>query len=132
MVGKSDRSWKYKLCRHQDRYGIEILVESLFRDGTASWVLIVNGVNIHVTETTETTENTEHRAGKPVAKARPRLKPAVMLSSVCIPVRDRKWIDINPEKYYHACFSVDGMEQYDSMIFWGIQEEIRWCAAMAN
>ena len=67
-----------KICRHQGRYGIEILVESLFRDGTGPWVLIVNGINTQVTETTETTENTEHRAeGKPVAGARPRLKPAV-------------------------------------------------------
>ena len=43
-----------KLCLHQERYGIEILIESLFRDGTASWVRIVNGINKHVTETTET------------------------------------------------------------------------------
>ena len=85
-----------KICRHQDRDGLEIFVESLFRDGTASGVLIVNGVNTYVTGTTETTENTEHRAaGKPVAKERPRLKPAVTLSSVSIPLRDRKWIDIN-------------------------------------
>ena len=28
-----------KKCRHQDRCGIEMLVESWFRDGTASWVL---------------------------------------------------------------------------------------------
>ena len=34
-----------KVCRHQDRHGIEILIESLFRDGTASWVLVVNGIN---------------------------------------------------------------------------------------
>ena len=89
------------ICRHQDRYGIEILVESLFRDGTASWV------NRYVTETSEISDNTEHRAaGKPVATARPRLKPAVTLSSVSIPLRDRKWIDINPEKYDHDCFSV--------------------------
>ena len=37
------------------------------------------------------TEEEEHRAsGRPVATARPRLKPAVTLSSVSIPVRDRK------------------------------------------
>ena len=98
IVGGAKIVLYVKICRHQDRYGIEILVESLFRDGTVSWVLIVNGVNTCVTETTETTENTEHRAaGKPVAKARPRLKPAVTLSSVSTPPRDRKWIDINPE-----------------------------------
>ena len=29
-----------KVCLRQRRYGIEILIESLFRDGTASWVRI--------------------------------------------------------------------------------------------
>ena len=90
-----------KICRHQDRYGIEILVESLFQDGTASLVLIVNGVDTYVTETTETItlENTEHRAaGKLIA--------AVKLSSVSCPLRDRNWIEINPEEYDHDCFLV--------------------------
>ena len=34
-----------KVCLHQKRYGIEIMVESMFRDRAASWVRIVNGVN---------------------------------------------------------------------------------------
>ena len=52
-----------KVCFHQERYVIEILIESLLRDGTASWVRIVNGINIYVTETSETIalENVEHR-----------------------------------------------------------------------
>ena len=33
-----------KVCLHQKRYGIEIMVESLFRDRTVSWVRIVNGL----------------------------------------------------------------------------------------
>ena len=72
-----------KVCLHQNRYGIEIMDESLFRDGTASWVRIVNGVDKYVTETTETTPtgNVECRSsGKLVAKAWPQLKPAVTLS----------------------------------------------------
>ena len=63
------------------------MVESLFRDGTASWVRIVNGVDKYVIETTETTPNgnVEHRSsGKLVAKARPQLKPAVTLSPISI------------------------------------------------
>ena len=52
-----------KVCLHQKLYGIEILIESLSRDGTVSWVRIVNGINKYVTETSETIslENTEHR-----------------------------------------------------------------------
>ena len=69
---------------HQERYGIEILIESLFRDGNSFLGSIVNGINIYVTETSVTIslENVEHRVtGKPVAKAKPRLNLAVTLSS---------------------------------------------------
>ena len=60
---------------HEDRYSIEIQVRSLFQDRTASWVRIVDGVEKYVNETTETIQDEEHRAlGKPVAKARPRMK----------------------------------------------------------
>ena len=51
------------------------MIESLFRDGTASWVRIMNGINKYVTETLETIslENVVHRvSGKLVAKAMPR------------------------------------------------------------
>ena len=74
-----------KVFFHQKRYGIEIMVESLFRDRTVSWVRIVNGINKHVTEASETIslQSVEHRvAGKPVAKAKPQLKPPVTLSTL--------------------------------------------------
>ena len=35
---------------HQGRYGVEIMIESLFRDRAVSWVRIVNGINTYVTE----------------------------------------------------------------------------------
>ena len=38
---------------HQGRYGIEIMINSSFGDGTRSWVMIVNGMNKYVTEMTE-------------------------------------------------------------------------------
>ena len=98
-----------KVCLHQKRHGIEILIESLCRNGTASWVRIVNGINKYVTGTSETIslENVEYRVTrKLVAKAKPRLKPAVTLSPVSIPLRDRKWIDINPERFRRDCFAV--------------------------
>ena len=78
-----------KVCLHLERYGTEILIESLFRDGTACWVRIVNGIHKCVTETSETIslENVEHRAfGKPVAKA----KLVVALSPISIPLRERE------------------------------------------
>ena len=55
----------------------------------------------------ETKEEEEHRASeRPVARARPRLKPALTLSSVSVPPRERLWIDINRVRYHHDCFMV--------------------------
>ena len=98
-----------KACLHQERYGIETLIESLFRDGTASSVGIVNGITKYVTETSETIsiEYVEHRPTvKLVAKAKPRPKLGATLSPICIPLRERNWMDINPERFRQDCFAV--------------------------
>ena len=82
---------------------------TLFRDRTVSWVRIVNGIDKYVTETSETIslENVEHRVtGIPVAKAKPQPMPTVTLSSISVPVRERNWIDINPERFRQHCFTV--------------------------
>ena len=97
-----------KVCRHEDRYSVEILVESLFQDKTASCVCIVSGIAKHMTESNAKTKEEELRASvRLVAKARPRLKPAATLSSVSVPVRDRKWIDIETQRSHdQKCFEV--------------------------
>ena len=52
----------------------------MFRDKIASWDRIVNGIDKYVTESMEPKEE-EHRVSvRPVAKERPRLKPAVTRS----------------------------------------------------
>ena len=82
-----------KVCVYQGRHCVEVMIESLFRDRTVSWVRIVDGINKYVTETSETIslESVEHRVtGKLVAKVRPQLKPAVTLSPISIPIRERK------------------------------------------
>ena len=43
------------VCYHQGRYGVEIMIESLFGDKTCSWFRIVNGINQYVTEMSEET-----------------------------------------------------------------------------
>ena len=61
-----------KVCYHQGRYGVEIMIESLFRDRTVSWVRMVNGINKYVTRTSEEIPVTsvENRGVvKPVVKA---------------------------------------------------------------
>ena len=44
-----------KVCPHEDRCSIEVLVQSLFQDRTSSCVRIVNGVDKYVTESMLTT-----------------------------------------------------------------------------
>ena len=76
-----------KVCYHQGRYGVEIMIESLFRDRTVSWVRIVNGINKYVTETSDEIlfASVENRGtGKLVAKAKPRPKPTSTLSLVSL------------------------------------------------
>ena len=48
-----DEAFDVKVGCHQGRYGVEIMIGSLFRDRTVSWVRIVNGINKYVTETSE-------------------------------------------------------------------------------
>ena len=60
---------------HQGRYCVDIMIESLFRDQTVSWVRIVNAINKYVTETSKeiTFESVQLvRTGEPEAKAKPR------------------------------------------------------------
>ena len=71
-------------------------------------VRFVNGINKYLTETSETIllEGVEHRVtGKPDAKAGPQLKPAVTLSPISIPLRERNWTDITPERFRQDCFN---------------------------
>ena len=87
-----------KVCCHDERYSIDVQVPSLFQDNTVSWVGIVNGVDKHVTELDADRERRDIASGNPVAKERPRLKPTVTLTSVSIPVLERKWIDIETQR----------------------------------
>ena len=98
-----------KVYFHEGRYCVDIMIESLFRDRTVSWVRIVNGINSYVTETSEEilVESIELvRTGKLVAKAKTRPKLTLTLSRVSILFRQRKLIDINPGTYSQGCFEV--------------------------
>ena len=75
-----------KVCYHQGRYDVEIMIESLFRDRTVPWVRSVNGINKYVTETSEEIIV--------VAKAEPRPKPTFTLSLVYIHDRGRQWLNV--------------------------------------
>ena len=56
---------------------------------------------------TTSLENVQDRVtGKLVERAKPRPKPGVILSSICFLLRERKWIDVNPERFRQDCFTV--------------------------
>ena len=96
-----------KDCCYDDRYSIEVQVPSLFQDNTASWVRIVNCVDNNVTELMLTKEEEDTASGKPSAKARPRQKPTVTLTSVSTLVLERKWVDIETQRSDdQKCFEV--------------------------
>ena len=81
-----------KVCYHRRDFGVEIMIESLFRDRTVSWVHIVNGINKYITETSEeilVTSFESRGRGKLVAKAEPRPKLTLTWSPVSIPYRER-------------------------------------------
>ena len=142
-----------KVCLHQELCGIEILIESLFRDGTASSVRTVNGVHKYVIETSETIslENIEHSVTrKAVAKAKPRPirpMPTMTLRPISVLFRERKWINIQRDSvkivlqcqkpWSDSCdmihqFFDKMMEQYALTILWKNQDKVRWNFAMAN
>ena len=84
-----------KVCCHQGRYDIEIMIGSLFRDRTVAWVRIVNGINKDVTETSEEipVASVENRGTwKVVTKAKPRPKATITVSLVSMSCRERSWI----------------------------------------
>ena len=87
------------------RYGIEIQVRSLTEP--PSGVRIVNGIEKYVNETTETMEDKEHEAsGKPMAKARPRMKSTITLTPVSVPPRERNWVDVETGSYDHEYYVI--------------------------
>ena len=99
-----------KICPHEGRYCVDIMIESLFIDKTVSWIRIVNGNNKYVTDTSQEIPIKSVRmfigTGGYVAKAKPPPKPALTLSPVSIPYHERKWIDIDPEPFNACCFAV--------------------------
>ena len=119
-----------KICYHQKRYGVEIMIESLLGDKTASWVLVMSGIHKDVTETSFLLKVLETvRAGKPAARSKAKPKPTPTDTSshvkreikdevkqephrqMSIPFHERQWIDMEP-----AVFSPGFLEVSKHMI----------------
>ena len=89
---------KIKGCYRDDRYSIEVQIPSLFQDHT---------VDKYVPESMLAAKEEDIASGKPIAKARPRQKLTVTLTSVSIHVTGRKWIDLETQRSHdHKCHEV--------------------------
>ena len=78
-----------KVCYRDDRYTFEVQIPSLFQDHTVSWIRFVNGVDKYVTESMLTAKEEDIASEKHIAKARPRQKATVTLTSVSILVTEK-------------------------------------------
>ena len=119
------------VCYRDDRYSIEVQVPSLFHDDTVSWVRIVNVIDGYVTESMPSAREEDTALGKPIAKARPRQKPTVTLTSVSIPVLERKWIDVetqrsHDQKCYEVSKVVTRLLRHDESVPQGIDGAIHY------
>ena len=85
-----------KVCKAIGGYSDEVKVLSLFEDQTTSWIRIVNGVEKYVRETMQI--QGEEASVRPAAKARPILKPSSTSNPNFIPMKDRRWIEIEVQK----------------------------------
>ena len=75
-----------------------------FRDRTVSW--FASKYEAETSEEIPFTRVENRGTGKPVAKAKPRPTPTLILSLVSIPHRERKWTDAEPGKFSPGCFEV--------------------------
>ena len=102
----------------QGKYGVEIRIESTNKDNSHWWVRISHGLNKLVTDLSnnkeddneqETSEmqfeyfalktNARDFASRSKAKAKPRRRTHACSSTRTVPIGERTWTDIEPEKY---------------------------------
>ena len=86
-----------EVCKTIGGFRVEVKVPSPFEDQTTSWIKIVSGVEKCVREAMPIQEG-EEASGRPAAKAKPILKPASTSNPNFIPMKDRRWIDIEVQK----------------------------------
>ena len=102
---------------HQNRYGIEIRIDSLSNDGSQSQVMINTGLNKYVTEMPadkpddgqENHDDTSAAStGRAVAKVRPKHTSLHTSASqrTEVPFHRREWIDVKPGKFDPHAFEV--------------------------
>ena len=92
------------------KYGIEIRIKSVNQDDSHSWVRISYGtvkyVNDSIEDDTENLADSQEEESVPTSssvvaarsKAKAKPQPRESTGTTTIPIRERKWIDIEPSK----------------------------------
>ena len=86
-----------KVCKTKGGHSVQVKVPPLFEEQTTSWIKIVSGVEKYVREAMPIQEG-EEASGRPAAKAKPILQPASTSNPNIIPMKDRRWTDIEVQK----------------------------------
>ena len=115
---REHQNWEATTCCLQGKYGVEIVIKSLNKDNSHSWVRISHGLNKLVTNLNnkdqddneqETSEkqfeehalklNASDFASRSKAKAKPQRRDSASSSTRTIPIGARTWTDVEPGKY---------------------------------
>ena len=133
----------------QDKYGVEIRIESVNKDNSHSWVRISHGLNKLVTdlidkeyddneqETSTTKTEVFAFASRSRAKAKPRRPSTTCSSSRTVPILKRKWVDIEPGAQFDQAHPVAKRlntlfrhgelprEEDGAIGFWRLKDDLR-------
>ena len=109
----------------QDKFGVEIRIESVNKDNSQSWVRISHGLNKFVTDLSNKEDDDNEQetfemkfeefalktnvlafASRSEAKARPRRRTSACSSTRAVPICESSWTDIEPETYSHIAHPV--------------------------
>ena len=109
----------------QGNYGVEIIIESVNKDDSHSWVRMSHGLNKLVTnlnnkeDDDNELETSEMQfedfvlktdvlafASRPKAKAKPRKRTSACSSTRTVPICERIWTDIEPGAQFNQAYKV--------------------------
>ena len=118
--------WKSQPATCKVKYGLEIGIELVNKDTSHSWVRISHGLNKLVTDLSNNKENVNNeqetsemqfekfalksnaRAStrRSKAKTKPRRRTSACSSTRTVPIFERTWTDIEPEKFSSVAYPV--------------------------
>ena len=133
----------------QGKFGVEIRIDSVNKDNSHSWVTISHGLNKWVTDLSNNQEDDNNEqetpetqfedfalktnvlafASRSRAKARPRRRTPACSSTRTVPISERSWTDLEPEKLFVYRLPSVKITEYSSSSWWSDE---MWKSTMAG